>query len=90
MLFEMISLTFQSAHFHDTYYLPQDSQGMKGLYVQLDLKEQASELGNISFDPLPAVEFSGDLSPFLCCIRQYTCRYGPSGWPFPGVGWFKL
>ena len=49
MLIEMISLTFQSAHFHDTYYLPQDSQGMKGLYVQLDLKEQASELGTAMF-----------------------------------------
>lgn len=64
-----------------------DASGLKGLYVQLGASQRAISTEGLSFSPLPQpTGVTKEFAPFLCTSRNFTCRYGPSGWPMVGCG----
>lgn len=64
---------------------------MRGLFSQLGGKTlgEGDTAKDLNFNPLPEPhKVFGDFAPFACCVRQFSCRFGPSGFPLTGVGGF--
>lgn len=60
---------------------------MKGLYAQLDADIDSTRFDAINLSPVPQPQgLLKAFAPFMCVIRQWSCRTGASGWPLIGLG----